>query len=86
MSVDTVLLSRNDPNDAARTTSESVGGGGVEWGAWYELAHRDDKLTTSSIPFFCDAFVNLPILLPDSEPASMGGKRRLASSQVGTTY
>ncbi|KAG8214432.1 thioesterase-like superfamily-domain-containing protein [Butyriboletus roseoflavus] len=81
VSVDTVLLSHNDPTSATRTTAESVGGGGVEWGAWYELAHKDDKLTTSSMPFFCDSFVNLPILLPASEPGSMGDKKRLVSSK-----
>lgn len=83
MSVDAVLLSHNDPSSPARTTPESVGGGGVEWGAWLELTHKDDKLTTSSVPFFCDSFVNLPNLLPKSEPGSAGGKRRFASSQVG---
>ena len=86
LSVDAVLLNRNDPNSAMRTTAESVGGGGVEWGAWFELAHKDDKLTTSSMPFFCDSFLNLPYLLPKSEPGSVGGKKRLVSSQVETTY
>ncbi|KAH0831881.1 thioesterase-like superfamily-domain-containing protein [Lanmaoa asiatica] len=75
MSVDTILLSHNDPSSATRTTAESVGGGGVEWGAWCELTHKDDKLITSSMPFFCDSFVNLPILLPESEPGSAGRKR-----------
>lgn len=86
MSVDTRLLSHNDPCGAARTTAESVGGGGVEWGAWYELTHKGDRLTTSSIPFFCDSFVNLPNLLPESEPGSVGAKRRSASPKVETTY
>ncbi|KAG6376919.1 thioesterase-like superfamily-domain-containing protein [Boletus reticuloceps] len=49
MAADAVLLSHNHPNHASRTTSESVGGGGTVWGAWYELSHTDDKLTTSSI-------------------------------------
>ncbi|KAF8125696.1 thioesterase-like superfamily-domain-containing protein [Boletus edulis] len=75
MAADAVLLSHNDPNHASRTTSESVGGGGTLWGAWYELSYTDDKLTTSSIPFFCDSFVNLPNLLPKSEPGSARGKR-----------
>lgn len=74
MSVDTVLLSHNDPSSVARTVAESVGGGGVEWGAWYELTHEDDRLTTSSIPFFCDSFTALPELLPESEPGSARGK------------
>lgn len=75
MFVDAVLLSHNDPSSVARTTAESVGGGGVEWGAWCELTHEDDRLTTSSMPFFCDSFVNLPELLPESELGSARGKR-----------
>lgn len=86
MAVDTVLLSRNDPRSSTRTTAELVGGGGVEWGAWQELTQKDDKLTTSSVPFFCDSFVNLPNLLPESEPGSARGKRRLASSSSETIY
>ncbi|KAF8551288.1 hypothetical protein OG21DRAFT_1418285, partial [Imleria badia] len=75
LSADTVLLSHNDPSSTTRTTAESVGGGGVEWGAWCELSHKDDKLTTASMPFFCDTFLNLPSLLPESEPGSAGRKR-----------
>jgi hypothetical protein len=86
MSVDAVLLSRNDPSSVLRTTAESVGGGGVEWGAWCELTHKDDKLTTSSMPFFCDSFLNLPYLLPESEPGSAGRKKRSVSSQVAIAY
>lgn len=86
MSADTVLLSHNSPNSPTRTTAESVGGGGVEWGAWFELTHKDDKLTTSSIPFFCDSFVNLPKLLPQSEPGSAKGKPRLVFSRLEAAY
>lgn len=86
MSVDTVLLSHNDPSSALRTTADSVGGGGTEWGAWYELTNKDDKLTTSSIPFLCDSFVNLPSLLPASEPGSTGTKRGSAFSQLSRLY
>jgi len=72
--IDAVLLSQNDPNSPARTTAESVGGGGVKWGAWFELTNKDDKLTTSSMAFFCDSFINMPELLPKSEPGSGVGK------------
>jgi len=75
VSVDAVLLNHNDPSSAVRTTTESVGGGGVEWGAWCELTHKDDKLTTSSMPFFCDSFLNMPYLLPKSEPGSVEEKK-----------
>lgn len=82
--VDPVLLSHNDPRSPARTTAESVGGGGVEWGAWFELI-KNDRLTTSSIPFFCDSFVNMPALLPESELGSGVGKRRLAKRRSRNT-
>ncbi|KAG9315955.1 thioesterase-like superfamily-domain-containing protein [Chiua virens] len=76
MSVDAVLLSHNDPRSPTRTTAESVGGGGTEWGAWWELLQKDDKLTASSMPFFCDSISNMPALLPESEPGSACGKHR----------
>ncbi|KAF9242660.1 hypothetical protein BU15DRAFT_72772 [Melanogaster broomeanus] len=75
-SSDVALLKRNDPDNPVRTTSKTIGGGGTEWAAWYELSHKDDEIITSSIPFFCDSFLNLPILLPDNEAGSTAGKRR----------
>ncbi|KAG1843020.1 hypothetical protein DFJ58DRAFT_805344 [Suillus subalutaceus] len=63
--------------------TEIIGGGGAEWGAWCELTRTEDEIKPSSIPFFGDMFLNLPSLLPDSEPASHGTLdwARIPSSQ-----
>ncbi|KAF9242659.1 thioesterase-like superfamily-domain-containing protein [Melanogaster broomeanus] len=74
-SSDVALLRRNDPDNPVRTTSKTVGGGGIEWGAWFELTHKNDEIITSSIPFFCDSLFNLPSLLPEGEAGSTAGKR-----------
>ncbi|KAL4081213.1 thioesterase-like superfamily-domain-containing protein [Scleroderma citrinum] len=74
-SVDEAIVARNQPDNPTRTTSETVGGGGVEWGAWCELSNEGDKLRTSAIPFFGDNFMNLPMLLPESEPGHIGSSR-----------
>ncbi|KIK98779.1 hypothetical protein PAXRUDRAFT_823502 [Paxillus rubicundulus Ve08.2h10] len=72
MSTDISLLTHNDPDNPLRTTSKTVGGGGIQWGAWCELTHKNDEIRTSSLPFFCDTFMNLPNLLPDGEAGSSG--------------
>jgi len=64
-----MIAARNQPDSSTRTNSETMGGGGTEWGAWCELKIEGDKLRTSAIPFFADNFMNLPFLLPNSEPA-----------------
>ncbi|KAH7902986.1 hypothetical protein BJ138DRAFT_1120867 [Hygrophoropsis aurantiaca] len=66
------ILARNGPDNAARTDSSTVSGGGVDWGAWCELTSEDDRIVTSSVPFFGDTFQHLPSLLPESEKASHG--------------
>ena len=66
LSVDQMIIARNQPDSSTRTNIETVGGGGTEWGAWCELKIKGDKLRTSAIPFFADNFINLPVLLPNS--------------------
>ena len=78
-SIDPTIIARNQPDNPARTTNKTVGGGGTEWGAWCELTEDGDKLKVSSIPFFADTFLNMPILLPECEPAHAGADKRLAS-------
>ncbi|KAF9229775.1 hypothetical protein BS17DRAFT_771908 [Gyrodon lividus] len=75
ISTDVALQGHNDPDNPMRTTSKTVGGGGIEWGAWCELTHKEDELRTSSVPFFCDAFLNLPGLLPVGEAGSASQHR-----------
>jgi len=75
MSTDVALLRHNDPDNLLRTTSKTVGGGGVEWGAWCELTYKNDEIRTSSLPFFCDTFINLLNLLPHGEAGNSGRRR-----------
>ncbi|KIJ62533.1 hypothetical protein HYDPIDRAFT_30141 [Hydnomerulius pinastri MD-312] len=76
MSTDREILNHNHPDSATRTTSQTIGGGGTEWGAWCELTDKRDKIKPSSISFFADTFTNLPMLLPESDPNSAGPIRR----------
>ncbi|KAG1882656.1 thioesterase-like superfamily-domain-containing protein [Suillus subluteus] len=71
-SMDHSILARNAMRSQTRADTEIIGGGGAEWGAWCELTRTEDEIKPSSIPFFGDMFLNLPSLLPDSEPASHG--------------
>lgn len=62
---DPVYLARNEPHNAVtRMDRETVGGGGVEWGAWYELTHERDKITTPSLCFLADMVQFTAQLLP----------------------
>lgn len=50
----------------------TVGGGGLEWGAWVELPSPGETITTSTLCFFADIFENSPTLLPKSETGGLG--------------
>lgn len=39
----------------------------MQWGAWFELTDKSEKLTTSSLCFLADVFQNLPSQLPDAK-------------------
>ncbi|KAL4081220.1 thioesterase-like superfamily-domain-containing protein [Scleroderma citrinum] len=67
-SVDRAIASRNHLDSPTRTSSETVGGGGTEWGAWCELSNEGGTPRISAIPFFGDIAMNLPVLLPESKP------------------
>ncbi|KAJ7701436.1 thioesterase-like superfamily-domain-containing protein [Mycena rosella] len=58
---------QNLPDSPARTSSATVGGGGLVWGAWFELTDPEERITPSSLAFLADTFLNLPSLLPRSE-------------------
>jgi hypothetical protein len=70
--MDRTILARNAMHSQTQAGTEIIGGGGAEWGAWCELTRTEDEIKPSSIPFFGDMFLNLPSLLPESEPASHG--------------
>ncbi|KAJ6508314.1 thioesterase-like superfamily-domain-containing protein [Mycena sanguinolenta] len=66
---DRQLQAQNRADSATRTSSTTIGGGGLVWGAWFELIGADERITPTTIPFLADIFVNLPSLIPrDQRP------------------
>lgn len=61
------ILSRNKVDSPTRTTSSTIGGGGVEWGTWFEFIDKDEKITTPSLAFLVDLVSNTPSLLPHGQ-------------------
>ncbi|KAJ6585390.1 thioesterase-like superfamily-domain-containing protein [Mycena capillaripes] len=61
------LRAQNLPDSPARTSSTTVGGGSLVWGAWFELSDPEERVTPASIALLADIFLNLPSLLPRSE-------------------
>jgi len=61
---DSVIKARNGPDSSARTTSSTIGGGGLEWGGWLEFVDPGERITTPSLAFLVDIFVDLVRLLP----------------------
>ncbi|KAL0960802.1 hypothetical protein HGRIS_005818 [Hohenbuehelia grisea] len=48
---------------ANQAMNAEVGGGGLEWGSWFELTDKDERITTASLAFLVDMFVNTPMIL-----------------------
>ncbi|KAF8895618.1 thioesterase-like superfamily-domain-containing protein [Infundibulicybe gibba] len=61
------VLDRNKVDSPNRTDGSTVGGGGLDWGAWFRFSDKEDKITNASLAFLVDIFQNLPTLLPKSE-------------------
>ena len=66
-SEDPDILAKNKIDSPTRTDSSTIGGGGLEWGAWFEFTDKDDRITNPSLAFLVDIFLNIPTLLPKSE-------------------
>jgi len=69
---DPVILKKNRPETSTRTNSQTVGGSGVEWGAWFQFVDEDEKITTPTLAFLVDIFQNMPVLMPRSERPGVG--------------
>ena len=65
------ILAKNEIDNPNRTNSSTIGGGGLEWGAWFEFTDKDDKITNPSLAFLVDIFLNTPTLLPKSEKVGL---------------
>lgn len=61
------ILARNTVDSPTRTHSSTIGGGGLEWGAWFEFTDKNERITNPSLAFLVDIFLNAPSLLPKSE-------------------
>jgi hypothetical protein len=61
------ILAKNGIDSPTRTNASTIGGGGLEWGAWFEFTDKDDRITNPSLAFLADVFLNTPTLLPKSE-------------------
>ncbi|KAK2465713.1 hypothetical protein APHAL10511_002257 [Amanita phalloides] len=61
---DPVIHARNAVDSPTRTTSSTIGGGGLEWGGWLEFVDMDDRITNPSLAFLVDIFMNLVSILP----------------------
>jgi len=64
---DLEIQKRNHPDHPSRSNSTTIGGGGVEWGAWLGFSGKEETLTSSALALMVDMFTNLPIILPRSE-------------------
>ncbi len=61
---DSVIEARNEPDSPTRTTSSTIGGGGLEWGGWLEFVDPGERITSPSLAFLVDVFVDMVRLLP----------------------
>ncbi|KAG6917054.1 hypothetical protein DXG01_004026 [Tephrocybe rancida] len=66
------ILEKNAPGHPNRTNAASVGGEGLEWGAWLTFQDKRDEVTPTSLAFLVDIFTNLPGLMPPSERPGLG--------------
>ncbi|KAF9007563.1 thioesterase-like superfamily-domain-containing protein [Cyathus striatus] len=43
---DTETLLKNEPDSPTRTSRSTIGGGGLEWAAWFEFKDEEDNITS----------------------------------------
>ncbi|KAG6876760.1 hypothetical protein C0993_000587 [Termitomyces sp. T159_Od127] len=69
---DSYILAKNAPNHLNRSGAATIGGEGLEWGAWLTFQDKSDKIRPTSLAFLADVFDNLPGLIPPSERPGLG--------------
>lgn len=69
---DPVIAAKNRIDSPTRTTNSTVGGGGLEWAGWLEFMDKGEKITSPSLAFLVDIFVNTPRLLPRAMKGNLG--------------
>jgi hypothetical protein len=63
-SEDPTILAKNKQDSEMRTNSTTIGGGGLEWGAWFQFIDEHDQLRPSTLALLADIFRNMPQLIP----------------------
>ena len=66
------ILAKNAPDHPNRTNATTVGGEGLEWGAWLTFQNKSDQITPTSLAFLADVFNHMPGLMPRSERPGLG--------------
>ncbi|KAG6860387.1 hypothetical protein C0995_011772 [Termitomyces sp. Mi166 len=66
------ILAKNAPNHSNRTNGATIGGEGLEWGAWFTFQDKGDEVTPTSLAFLVDIFAHIPSLMPPSERPGLG--------------
>ena len=75
---DPVIKARNAVDSPTRTT---IGGGGLEWGGWLEFVDKQECITSPSLAFLVDVFVNLVRLLPKEVRGNLDARYDTATFQ-----
>ncbi|KAF5382670.1 hypothetical protein D9615_002727 [Tricholomella constricta] len=66
------ILAKNAPDHPNRADSSTIGGDGLEWGAWFAFKDKSDKVMSPMLALLVDIFINIPSLLPPSERPGLG--------------
>ena len=69
---DPIVVAKNSLESPTRTNETSVGGGGTEWGAWFELKGAEERITTPALAYLVDLFISTHLLIPKSERGKLG--------------
>jgi len=72
LAIDPHMLAKNAIDHPTRSSPPTIGGDGLEWGAWFTFKDKNDKITNPSLAFLVDIFPNTPILIPRSERPKIG--------------
>lgn len=66
------IASQNSQNSSRRTSSDTIGGGGVDYGLWCSFKDKEEILSLPSLAFFADISTNAPVLLPREHRKGLG--------------
>ncbi|KAF8073935.1 thioesterase-like superfamily-domain-containing protein [Lyophyllum atratum] len=72
VATDPHILAKNALDHPNRTSASTVGGDGLEWGAWLTFEDKRDQITNPALAFLVDIFTNMVGLLPPSERQGLG--------------